>query len=110
MYLATVRGETRMLNLSNSSLAMRSSPQAGFSRAIRRMSDWSSLGIGGRPGRDFRRQNNRRPARCQRSSVAGFTTVKEPCQSNRLASSVRLIRVAASIRRGRTPRSMYSAN
>ena len=34
---ATVLGETRNSNFSNNSLATRSSPQPGFSRAIRRM-------------------------------------------------------------------------
>ena len=82
MYLHTVRGETRILNLSSSSLAMRSSPQEGFSCAIRRISAWSSLGIAGRPGWDFRRQSNRQPARCQRSSVASFTTTNELRQSS----------------------------
>src|SRR5215467_7879220 len=41
--LPTVRGETRMLSLSFSSLAMRSSPQLGFSAAISRMSLRKSL-------------------------------------------------------------------
>ena len=49
-YLRTVRGDTRRPSLSNSSLAMRSSPQDGLSRAIRRMSACRSGGIGGRPG------------------------------------------------------------
>ena len=37
MYFRTVRGETRIPNLTSNSLAMRSSPQSGFSVAIRRI-------------------------------------------------------------------------
>jgi hypothetical protein len=48
-----------------------------FSFAIRRISARSSAGIGGRPGRDLRRQNNFHPARCQRINVCGRTTIKE---------------------------------
>jgi hypothetical protein len=48
-YFHTVRGETRKPSLSNSSLAMRSLPHVGFSRAMRRMSARRSAGIGGRP-------------------------------------------------------------
>jgi len=77
-YLLTVRGETPTPNLSNNSLAIRSSPHKEFSLAILRSSARSSYGIGGRPGRDFSRQNNRQPARCQRTKVAGFTTTKAP--------------------------------
>jgi hypothetical protein len=72
--LRTVRGEIGIPNLSSSSLAMRSSPHSTFSRAIRRDQLGSSCGIGGRPARDFIRQNNLQPARCQRTIVAGCTT------------------------------------
>jgi hypothetical protein len=60
-YLFTVRGDTRIPIFNSNSLAMRSSPHAGFSFAIRRISARSSRGIGGRPGRDFSRQNNFHP-------------------------------------------------
>ena len=75
MYLRTVRGEIWIPSLSNSSLAMRSSPQDGLSRAIARMSARNSAGIRGRPGRDFQRQNRRNPARCQPMKVLGVTFV-----------------------------------
>src|SRR6516164_9467358 len=53
-YLPTVRGETRMVSFSFNSLAIRSSPQVGFSAAISRISLRRSLGIPGLPGsRDF---------------------------------------------------------
>jgi hypothetical protein len=42
--------------------------QEGLSLAIRRMSSRLSSGIGGRPGRDFKRQNSFQPARCQRTN------------------------------------------
>jgi len=48
-YFPIVRGETRRPSFSRSSLAMRSSPHEGFSRAISRIGRWSSGGIGGRP-------------------------------------------------------------
>ena len=38
--------------------------------AILRIISRSSIGIGGRPGRDFIRQSNLQPARCQRIIVA----------------------------------------
>jgi hypothetical protein len=60
---------------------MRSSPHNGFSFAIRRISACNSAGIGGRPGRDFRRQNNLQPARCQRIIVSGRTTIRASRQS-----------------------------
>jgi hypothetical protein len=49
-------------------LAIRSSPQSGFSLAMRRINWRSSSGIGGRPGLDLTRQNRRQPARCQRQT------------------------------------------
>jgi hypothetical protein len=52
------------------------------------------------------RQNNFQPARCQRISVSGRTTVSAPRQQKSCDSRVRAIRVAESIRRGFTPRSM----
>jgi hypothetical protein len=91
-------------------LAIRSSPHSTFSRAILRISSRSSFGIGGRPTRDFIRQKSLQPARCQRIIVAGCTTTNAPRQSKSLASTTRLTRVAASIRCGWTPRSMYRAS
>ena len=99
-----------MPNFTKSSLAMRSSPPKGFSVAIRRISCRSSSGMGGRPGRDLQRQNSRQPARCQRTIVFGRTTITHDRQSHNLESQARLKRVAASIRRGLTPRSLKSAS
>ena len=110
MYFLTVLGETRMPNFTKSSLAMRSSPHKGFSFAIRRMSRRSSSGMGGRPGRDLQRQNSRQPARCQRTIVFGRTTITHDRQSHNRESQARLKRVAASMRRGFTPRSLKSAS
>ena len=62
-----------MVSLSCNSLAMRSSPQVGFSAAISRMSLRRWLGICGLPtGRDFQRQKRRNPLRCQRREVSGL--------------------------------------
>ena len=99
-----------MPNFTKSSLAMRSSPHKGFSVAIRRMSCRSSSGMGGRPGRDLQRQNSRQPARCQRTIVFGRTTITHDRQSHNRESQTRLRRVATSMRRGFTPRSLKSAS
>ena len=58
------------------------------------------------PGRDFNRQNSFQPARCQRIRVSGRTTTRLSRQSNNRDSKASAIRVAESIRRGFTPRSM----
>jgi hypothetical protein len=98
-YLFTVRADTRIPSFSSNSLAMRSSPHyEGFSFAIRRINARNSAEIGGRPRRDFMRQNNFQPARCQRISVSGRTTVSAPRQSKSCDSRVRAIRVAGSTR------------
>src|SRR5215831_5889163 len=61
-YLPTVRGETRMVSFRFNSLAIRSSPQVGFSAAISRRSLRRSLGIRGlATGRDFQRQRRWNP-------------------------------------------------
>jgi hypothetical protein len=110
MYFRTVRGETQMPSFTNSSLAIRSSPHAGFSPAILRISVRNSTGILGRPGRHFHRQNRRHPARCHRIIVFGCTTKSASRHSQSLDRIAKLIRVAASIRRGRTPRSLNRAS
>ncbi len=63
---------------------MRSSPQDGLFSAISRMSILSFFGIGGRPGRDFHRQNSLNPCRCQPINVRGCTTVNAIRQLNSL--------------------------
>jgi hypothetical protein len=74
MYLPTVRESTKKPSLSDSSSAMRPSPQLGFSCAMVMMSARRFFGRGGRPtARDFQRQNSRNPARYQRMSVLGLT-------------------------------------
>jgi hypothetical protein len=83
MYLPTVRESTKTPSLSDSSSAMRPSPQLGFSLAMVRMSACKFLGRVGRPGpRDFQRQNSRKPARCQRTNVLGLTIASAPLQGN----------------------------
>lgn len=88
------------------SLAMRSSPHVGFSLPIRRIRACTCFGIGGRPGRDFGRQNSLQPARCQRIIVSGRTTTRASCQSKNYDNTLNLIRVTESILRGRAPRSI----
>src|SRR5258706_10625141 len=56
---------------------MRGAPQSKFSALICRISARSSISIRGRPPRrrDFQRQQRRKPARCQLTSVSGWTIV-----------------------------------
>jgi hypothetical protein len=110
MYFRTVRGDTRSPSLSSNSLAIRSSPQDGLSCAMVRMRARSSAGIGGRPGRDFQRQNRRKPSRCHRTKVRGCTTTSASLQSKSLDSSTSATRNGASGRRGFRFRSRYIAN
>ena len=48
---------------------------------VSRISRLSSMGIGGRPGRDFQRQNRRKPARCQPMKVFGVTFASASCHA-----------------------------
>src|SRR5712664_2261008 len=54
---------------------MRGAPHSGFAMLISPMSWRISSGMVGRPprGRDFQRQYDLNPARCQRTMVSGFT-------------------------------------
>jgi hypothetical protein len=62
---------------------MHSSPQVTFSLTIRAMSCRISFGSGGLPPRDFQRQYNLKPLRCQRMKILALTTTSAACQSNR---------------------------
>ena len=67
----------RLTELTQSSAAIRSSPQVWFFAAIYAISCCTSAGIRGRPrGRDFRRQKRRNRSRCHRTRVSGRTIVK----------------------------------
>jgi hypothetical protein len=100
-----------MPSLTRSSAAIRSSPQVRFAAAIVAIDCCKSVGIGGRPGaRDFQRQNNRNPFRCQRMSVSAFTTVSKWRHSRKRDKPTRMIRVASLARRGFTSRSRYNAS
>ena len=55
---------------------MRGAPQVGFSAAMRRIRARISAFVDGRPGslaRDFHLQYLRKPSRCQRTTVSGWT-------------------------------------
>src|SRR3954449_1724310 len=85
--LATVRGESRICSFSNSSSAIRCSPQVGFSAAKRRIKFLTSAVTRGLPtGLDFQRQNRRNALRCQLIKVAGFTIINALRQSNQQTS------------------------
>ena len=95
--------------LSNSSSAMRSSPQVGLSVAISAISFRSWTGARGRPrGRDFHFQNKRNPLRCQRIKVLGLTMVRAVLQSNKRDSRASVKRMASVASRGFTFRSTKS--
>src|SRR5215831_8159892 len=74
-YRETVDSEISNPNF-RSSPWIRGAPQVGFSSAIDRIRPRSSLVIFGRPGRrrERKRQYPRNPARCQPTTVSGFTT------------------------------------
>lgn len=87
MYFLTVRGESRIWSLTQSSSAIRSSPQVRFSPAIWRINRLTSAVSGGRPtSLDFQRQNRRNAARCQPINVAGLTMTNALRQSKKRAS------------------------
>jgi hypothetical protein len=87
------------------------SPHVTFSVAIWAISCCTPRGIRGRPtGRDLQRQNKRKPFRCHRMSVPGFTTVRRRRQSTSTDRATSVIRVASSARHGFTCRSTYSAS
>ena len=105
-YFPTVRGDTRIPSFSFNSLAIRSSPQIGLSAAISRINFRRSLGKRGLPvGLDFQRQNSRKPFRCHRISVSGFTFNSELPHGNVRLRVAIVHRVASSARRGLTFRS-----
>jgi hypothetical protein len=86
-YLPTVRGETRIPNLTFSSLAISSSPQVGFSQAICPISVCRFLPRCGRPDlRDFHFQNSRKAVRCHLINVSGLTMTGVSRQWNNLDS------------------------
>ena len=59
MYLPTVRGYTRIWSFSKSSSAIRSSPQVGFSAAIRQINRLNSAARVGLPNRPVSTSNTR---------------------------------------------------
>jgi len=67
-----------ILNPSFSSSAWTFRACQPFSFANRRMRDWTSTGIGGRPEPRFEmdRQYSRKPLRCQRTTVSGCTMTR----------------------------------
>src|SRR5215831_13837991 len=110
-YLPTVRGEIPMVSFRFNSLAMRSSPQVGFSAATSGMSLRKSLGMRGLPtGRDFQRQRRRNPWRCQRTKVSGRTFTRASRHANRRPRITIISRVESSARCGFTFRSRNRAS
>jgi len=93
----------------SSSAAMRSSPHVGVLRAIAAIRRWRSAGSRGRPeGDDRQRQRSRKAWRCQRVSVASWTSVSASRQAKQRASRTSARRIASEARRGFTGRSRYN--
>jgi hypothetical protein len=76
MYLATLVWPMSMPSLSNSPWIL-GAPHNGLAMLISRISRRISNGTVGRPQqcRDFQRQYDLKPARCQRITVSGLTIV-----------------------------------
>jgi hypothetical protein len=74
-YRDTVRSETTIPSFSNSPW-IRGAPHSRFSMAMRRMRARTSASMHGLPGRrrERRLQHPRKPSRCQRATVAGWTS------------------------------------
>ena len=106
MYLATVLAETLNPSLANSAWILRC-PHNRFSLAMRRMRACTSCAIGRRPASLPRlerlRQQAFQPRRCQRSTVAAFTTrMSRQLGNHRLAKIQK--RRSLSLSRGRNCR------
>ena len=76
IYLATLVWPTSMPSLRSSPWIL-GAPHNGLAMLISRISRRISAGTTGRPerGRDFQRQYDLNPARCQRTTVSGFTII-----------------------------------
>ena len=83
----------------------------GFAQAIAAIMSWTSTGSLGRPlALDFHRQKSRKPFRCHRISVSGFTMMSAAFQSINRASTTSVMRVASVAQRHLTRRSAYRAS
>src|SRR5262249_41969983 len=100
-YFLTVRGDTRIPSLSESSSATRSCPQVGLLVAISAISRRMSFGSRGLPARDRQLQNSLKPLRCQRIRVSGLTITRASFQSNSRDQNTRDSRAASFSLRGR---------
>jgi len=99
-YFRMVRGDTRRPSFTSNSLAIRSWPQDGFSRAILWIRRWRSGGIRGRRAWHLLRQNSWERLRCQPMKVLGVTTVNALRQSNQRLSNIRVTCAGGEVRRG----------
>ena len=100
MYLATVACDTSWPSSASSAL-IRGAPHPTLSLHIRRINARISTSISGRPpfARDFQRQQCRKPWRCHRRTVSGFTKTRADLQPAQLrASQIQNIRSCRSTR------------
>ena len=100
----------RMRNVCRDSSAIRSSPQVRFAPDDLRDKPLKVARQTRPRGFDSHRQNKRKPCRCHRTRVSGFTTVRRVRRSITCDKTTNVIRVAGSGRRGFTCRSAYNAS
>ena len=91
----------------SSSSWMRGAPQMGFSTTIRKINSRTSFGVGLRPTaprtRETSLQYMRKPARCQRTTVSGVTTMIDcfHCDHSRLTATQKSLSNRLTAGRGR---------
>ncbi len=109
--LADRSGGNATPSFSDNSLAIRSSPQVGLSRASWRISSFKFFGSDGRPRlRDFHCQNIRNADRCHLMNVSGLTITGASRHSKRRPNATIVIRARVVIRRGLAFRSVKNAS
>ena len=86
---------------------MRGAPQVGFSTTIRKINSRTSFGVGFLPTRvptlEISFQYKRKPARCQRITVSGVTTIRACFQPDQKRLTATQNSLSNGLRRGLTP-------
>jgi hypothetical protein len=100
----TVRSEMSKPSLSSSPW-MRGAPHVGFSATMRKISSRTSELIGFRPtacrAREIQLQYNRKPVRCQRTTVSGVTRINDLFQPDQTLRSTSQNNLSTELNRGR---------
>jgi hypothetical protein len=86
---------------------MRGAPQVGFSTTIRKINSRTSFGVGFLPTRvptlEISFQYKRKPARCQRITVSGVTTIRACFQPDQKRLTATQNSLSNGLRHGLTP-------